>query len=182
MVFLETERLFLRNVKPEDAATIYDYRNNPICARYQRGQTKDYAGIVDLTQKRRTDVLSAEGNCFVAVADKNTNELLGEIIVMPNGGTISLGYTFSYKHHRKGYAFEALSALIDLLHRRYPTWDFISFTDKENIPSRGLLTKLGYKDMGYLAKLDSQVYGKYTTAETDEEIARAVENDRKKHL
>lgn len=175
MVFLETERLFLRNVAPEDAPIIYDYRNNDLCAQYQRGQTKDYEGIVALIENRKTDVLSTDGNCFVAVADKRTNELLGEIIVMPNEGTISLGYTFSYKHHRKGYAFEALTALIALLHRRYPAWDFISFTDRENTASRALLTKLGYTDMGYIAKMDSQVYGKYTTPETEAEIAQAVE-------
>lgn len=175
MVFLETERLCLRNVKSEDTATIYDYRNNDLCARYQRGQTKDYDGIVTLVEKRKTDVLSTENNCFVAVADKETDELIGEIVVMPNDGTISLGYTFSYKHHRKGYAFEALSALITLLHSRYPGWDFISFTDRENAASRALLTKLGYKDMGYISKMDSQVYGKYTTAETDAEIAQAAE-------
>jgi RimJ/RimL family protein N-acetyltransferase len=109
------------------------------------------------------------------VADKETDELIGEIVVMPNDGTISLGYTFSYKHHRKGYAFEALSSLIDLLQSRYPGWDFISFTDRENAASRALLTKLGYKDMGYISKMDSQVYGKYTTAETDAEIAQAAE-------
>ena len=175
MVFLETERLCLRNVKPEDGQIIYDYRNNDLCARYQRGQTKDYDGIVALVEKRKTDVLSTENNCFVTVADKETDELIGEIVVMPNDGTISLGYTFSYKHHRKGYAFEALSALIALLHSRYPGWDFISFTDRENAASRSLLTKLGFKDMGYISKMDSQVYGKYTTAETDAEIAQATE-------
>ena len=175
MIYIETNRLLLRNVNAKDADIMHDYRNNEICARYQRGQTKDYDGIVTLVEKRKTDVLSTENNCFVAVADKETDELIGEIVVMPNDGTISLGYTFSYKHHRKGYAFEALSALIALLHSRYPGWDFISFTDRENTASRALLTKLSYKDMGYIPKMDSQVYGMYTTAETDAEIAQAAE-------
>lgn len=175
MIFSETERLRLRNVKPEDGAILYDYRNNDLCARYQRGQTKDRDGIEALIEKRKNDTLSIENNCFVAVSDRKTDELVGEIVVMPNAGTISLGYTFSYKHHRKGFAFEALSVLINQLHSRYPDWDFISFTDKENVASRGLLTKLGYKDMGYIAKMDSQVYGKYTTPETEAEIAEAVE-------
>lgn len=35
MIFLETERLTLRNVISKDAETMYDYRNNEICARYQ---------------------------------------------------------------------------------------------------------------------------------------------------
>ena len=93
---------------------------------------------------------------------------------MPEDGTISLGYTFSYKHHRKGYAFEALTALISMLHERYPEWDFISFTEAENEPSMALLKKLGYKDMGYIPSMESQVFGKWTTTATEAEIALAV--------
>ena len=120
MVFIETERLALRNVSASDAEIMYDYRNNEICARYQRGQTKDLPGIRQLVEKRKNDIISVESPFMVAVALKENNEMIGEIVVMPNDGTISLGYTFSYKHHRKGYAFEALSALVELLHTRYP--------------------------------------------------------------
>lgn len=174
MIFLETQRLILRNVCPKDTEIMYDYRNSDICARYQRGQTKDYAGIADLVKKRKDDVISLEAPFLIAVALKRTDEMIGEIVVMPEDGTVSLGYTFSNRHHRKGYAFESLSALIRMLHERYPGWDFISFTDPENIPSMGLLQKLGYQNMGYIPSMESQVFGKWTAAETEAEIARAV--------
>lgn len=176
-MFLETERLCLRHVVAKDADIMYDYRNNEICARYQRGQTKDYEGILDLVERRKDDAMSVDAPFLVAVALKDTDEMVGEIVVMPNDGTISLGYTFSYKHHRKGYAFEALTALIDLLHRRYPEWDFISFIEPENVPSMNLLKKLGYKDMGYIPSMESRVFGKWTTAVTEAEIAQAVTKD-----
>ena len=175
MEFMKTDRLILRNVMGKDTEIIYDYRNNEICARYQRGQTKDYDGIAALVDKRKSDVISTDAPFFVAVALSDTDEMVGEIVVMPNDGTISLGYTFSYNHHRKGYAFEALHALIHMLHERYPDWDFISFTEPENIPSRNLLKKLGYKDMGYLPSLESQVFGKWTTPATEAEIAQATQ-------
>lgn len=174
MVFIETERLALRNVSASDAEIMYDYRNNDICARYQRGQTKDLPGIQQLIGKRKNDIISVDSPFMVAVALKESNEMIGEIVVMPNDGTISLGYTFSYKHHRKGYAFEALSALVELLHTRYPDWDFICFTEKENIPSMNLLKKLGYQDLGYIEKMESQVFGKWLTPATETEIAQAV--------
>ena len=174
---METARLILRNVAAKDVEIIYDYRNNEVCARYQRGQTKDYDGIVALVEHRKDDVVSVESPFMVAVAFKETDEMVGEIVVMPNDGTISLGYTFSYKHHRKGYAFEALSALINMLHEQYPEWDFISFTEPENKPSMALLKKLGYKDMGYIPSMTSQVFGKWTTPATDAEIAQATGKD-----
>lgn len=161
MIFLETHRLCLRNVQPEDAVVMFDYRNDLRCARYQRGQTRDLPGIEKLAADHRTDVLGTDENCLVAVADRGSNNLIGEIIVMPNDNCFSLGYTFHYAHHRKGYAFEALSALIERLHKCYPDWEFISFTDRDNLPSQKLLLKLGYKDLGYIEKLDSQMFGKW---------------------
>lgn len=177
MIFLETDRLLLRNVATKDVDIMYDYRNNEICARYQRGQTKDYPGIVALVEKRSMDVMGVDDAFMVAVALKDTDEMVGEIVVMPENGTISLGYTFSYKHHRKGYAFEALSALTDMLHARYPAWDFISFTEPMNKPSMALLKKLGYRDLGYVPSMTSQVFGKWTTPETEAEIQQATKKN-----
>ncbi len=174
MTFIETNRLILRNVAAKDIDIMYDYRNNEICARYQRGQTKDYDGIVALVERRKNDVMSVDAPFMVAVALKGNDEMVGEIVVMPNDGTISLGYTFSYKHHRKGYAFESLTTLIDMLHKQYPKWDFISFTEPENEPSIALLKKLGYKDMGYIPSMESRAFGKWITATTEAEIAQAA--------
>lgn len=179
MIKIETSRLLLRNVMTKDIPIIFDYRNNEICAKYQRGQTKDYKGISELVERRKDDVISTAAPFYIAVALKESDEMIGEIVVMPNDGTISLGYTFSYKHHRNGYAFESISALIDLLHTRYPAWDFISFTEPENIASMNLLKKLGYKDMGFLQSNTSQVFGKWTTPETEAEIAQAMNQQNK---
>ena len=176
MIWIETERLVLRNVAAKDADTMYDYRNNEICAKYQRDQTKDYEGICRLLERRKDDALTVDAPCLIAVALKDTDEMVGEIVVMPKDGTISMGYTFHYNHHRKGYAYEALHALIQLLHRNHPTWDFICFTEPENTPSMALLAKLGYQNMGYLPSLQSQVFGKWTTPTTEQEIAQAIKN------
>ena len=45
MVFIETERLVLRNTAAKDADSMFDYRSSEICAKYQRGQTKELDGI-----------------------------------------------------------------------------------------------------------------------------------------
>ncbi len=160
MIILETERLILRTLKPSDAEVMYDYRNDVRCAKYQRGQTKDLPGIRALVEKRKNDVVGVDTPFIVAVALKD-NTMIGEIVVMPNDSAISLGYTFHYAHHRKGYAYEALSALITMLHEKFPEWEFISFTEPENVASMNLLKKLGYRDLGYAPKVESQVFGKW---------------------
>ena len=173
MVFLETNRLSLRNVISDDVDVMYDYRNNEICSRYQRGQTKTYEGIEDLAQRRKDDKISTDSPFMIAVALKCTNEMIGEIVVMPNENVFSLGYTFSYKYHRQGYAFEALTTLTEFLHKKFIDWEFISFTDPANYASMGLLIKLGYKNLGYIPAKESQAFGKWITESTEEEFAQA---------
>ena len=175
MIFLETRRLILRNVAPRDAAAIYDYRNSEVCARYQRGQTKTRSGIDALVRRRRNDLLSLDEPALLAIALKETDELVGEIVVMPQDGTISLGYTVSYLHHRKGYAFEALSALLAMLHERFPSQDFVCFTDPENRPSMALLQKLGYQDLGYAPKIHARMFGKWLRPDTRAELRQAAQ-------
>lgn len=175
MISMDTQRLHLRNISQDDAPAMFDYRNNEICARYQRGQTKSLEGIASLIERRRDDEISLDSPCMIAVALKETDEMIGEIVVMPKENTFSLGYTFSYKYHRRGYAFEALTVLIEHLHRMAPEWEFISFTECENTASIGLLKKLGYKNLGYVPSVDSQAFGKWTTAATEKEFARLRE-------
>ena len=161
MIYLETQRLILRNVCTADAEVMYDYRNDDRCAKYQRGQTKDFPGICDLVTRRSEDDIQDRENFLVAVELRDTGDMIGEVVVMPNDGCFSIGYTFHYAYHGKGYAYEALCLLTDLLHERYPHMEFISFTEPENIASMKLLKKLGYNDLGYEPKVESQVFGKW---------------------
>lgn len=53
MISIDTKRLHLRNVSQNDAHVIFDYRNNEICARYQRGQAKDFEKNLNLIERRK---------------------------------------------------------------------------------------------------------------------------------
>lgn len=172
MVVMETERLILRNVAEKDADMMFDYRNQEICAKYQRGQSKELGVIRRLIERHKSDTVSVDEPFMLSVALKQSDVMIGEIVVMPEDGTISMGYTFHYRYHRRGYAYEALTALTGLLHERYPSWGFIGLTDPENVPSMALLKKLGYTDMGYLPAIRSRVFGKWTTPAVEAKIAQ----------
>lgn len=173
MILIETERLVIRNFCVNDAEIIFDYRNNPVCSRFQRGQIKDLLEIKKLIRSHASDEISCKTSFMAAIALKDDDILVGEICVMPTDGTFSLGYTISYKHQRKGYAYEALKALMEKLHAIYHDFDFVCFTDKENFPSKMLLKKLGYIYLGYLETKNSDVFAKYISEETRQEIERA---------
>ena len=96
--------------------------------------------------------------------------MIGEIVVMPRIIHFLSDIPFLINYHRQGYAFEALTVLTEHLHKMAPEWEFISFTECENIASIELLKKLGYKNLGYVPSLDSQAFGKWTTMDTEEEF------------
>lgn len=102
-----------------------------------------------------------------------TDEMTGEIVVFPNENAFSLGYAFSYRHHRQGYAFEALSVLINSLHETFPDWEFSVFTDPKNQAGMGLLVKPGYRNLSYIPPKESQAFGKWVTDATVEEFRQA---------
>ena len=166
MVFMETPRLILRNLAPKDAEVMFDYRNSAVCSRYQRGQARDYEGIAALIARQKDSEMSADAPFMLAVALRETDEMVGEIVVKPEGGAFFLGYTISYRYHRRGYAFEALSALIGRLRALRPDWNFISYTEPENAASMGLLRKLGYEDAGYRPAVGARVFVKRARRET----------------
>ena len=119
MIFLETGRLCLRSVEEQDEGVMFDYRNDIRCSKYQRGQSRARHQIRELIGRRKDDVLSDTANCMVAIALRETGKMIGEIVVMPQHSTFSLGYTLHYAYHRQGYAFEALSCLMEHLHQQY---------------------------------------------------------------
>lgn len=170
MILLQTRRLILRNLEEGDVAVMFDYRNDPRCARYQRGQNKARNQIEALIARRKNDVLCADGNCMMGLALKDTGELVGEIIVMPAGDSFSLGYTIHYRYHRQGYAFEALSALIQHLHGAFPQREILCFVDPQNRPSCGLLRKLDFEEVGYLPAMESLLFGKWVYPETRQDV------------
>ena len=114
MISIDTKRLNLRNVLQNVVDVIIDYINNEICARYQRGQTKDFEGIVSLIERRKNDEISMISPCMISVALKETNEMIGQCGLTLQGWRdkemLEIGYLFQKAYWHKGYAAEAAIA------------------------------------------------------------------------
>ena len=165
MIFLETQRLCLRNWKPADIDVLCDYRSDERCAKYQRWEISGREKLCEMLACEMHDDFLNEGTKHLAIALRESDELVGEIKIFLEDPTITLGYTVSYRHHRKGYAFEMLSAVIAALHERYPCREVICLVEPENTASIALLQKLGFADLGYAERITSQVYGLWPVEE-----------------
>ncbi len=161
MTYLETDRLFIRNFEATDLDELVDYRNNVLCNKYQRSQYQDRNRLAIFIEEAREDDLFSVGKKHFAVAEKDCNQIIGDIFVLIKEQTISLGFTVSYKHHRKGYAYEFLAALVEAFHQKFRDYEIVACTDMENIASINLLSKLQFKNQGYIKQIDSYVFSKF---------------------
>jgi RimJ/RimL family protein N-acetyltransferase len=81
-----------------------------------------------------------------AIIHKAEKQIIGYIILKgcPNElGEVILGYVIEESHQRKGYAAEALKALIQWIFKNPRALFVIADTEKVNIPSHKLLENLG---------------------------------------
>ncbi len=86
--------------------------------------------------------------------EKTTGELAGTVCfsrirTLPYF-SCEIGYKLAEKMQHKGYAFEALSFLINAINKDLNIRRFEAFVMQNNIPSLKLLEKLGFEQEGYI--------------------------------
>ncbi|GLC31743.1 GNAT family N-acetyltransferase [Clostridium omnivorum] len=151
---LETDRCLLRCFEEKDLDSFTTYRNNKEWMKYQsfKNLTKD--------EYRRALLvpLNLEKGNQLAIADKITDELLGDIYIVKKDKTITIGYTINPLYSRKGYISEVLKALLQKLKADFSDCEIVAMTEKENLPSKNLLLKLGFVYDEWIEKWQSEVY------------------------
>lgn len=160
MRYLETDRLYLRNLELSDRDAIYDYRNNELCNRYQRWEAFSAKDIADFIGRFCSDVfLSDKEEQHYGICLKKNSDLVGELAYFYTAGDcITLGITISYRYHKNGYAYEILSEMIKQIRKKYSYLDIVGLIDKENVKSIGLFEKLGFELECYAESIASYVY------------------------
>ncbi len=144
---LRSPRLILRRFAAVDLDRFFAYRSDPDVERYQGwgAQTRD--GALSFIEGNQSAAFGVPGEWFqIAVADKQSDALLGDIGLHVNGTeptTVELGFTLARGVQGKGYAREAASTLIDALFATDAITKIVCIADARNEPSLKLLQRLG---------------------------------------
>jgi len=130
---LETERLLLRDFRPDDEAGIYEYASDPEVVRFADWGPSDIETIRFNLRRRLTQQETWPRDSIEAAVElRGDGYLLGIMRITtsdPVNRTADFGYTFSRRHWNKGYATEAALALLQFafsslnLHRVWATCD-----------------------------------------------------------
>ena len=159
-MFLKTDRVYLRNLRTEDAAVLYRYRNDPTCARYQRWEHTSLTYLQQFVEQfSNCHFLSREEEQHYAIC-LLSSEMVGDLSCFYNEKDlcITLGITIAPKYHRRGIAREILAEVIHTAQNRHPHLDIAALIDPDNVASIALFEKLGFYRECYAASIQSFVY------------------------
>ena len=113
---IETERLRLRRSRPEDAEAISAYRSDPEVSRQQGWERTDPDAVrVDIEAMAARRPGEAGGWVQFSVEERETGRLVGDVGLSPaegEPGVIKVGYTIDPVAQGRGYATEAVGALV----------------------------------------------------------------------
>ncbi len=161
MKILETDRLYLREMTPDDAETAYLLNLDPEVIKY----TSD-ASFKSIEEAKvfleNYDHYKTYGFGRWAVIDKTTDEFLGwcGLKYAAELDEFDIGFRFLKRHWNKGYATEAAKACLELGFTKFNMNKIVGRAMKENVSSIKVLEKIGlsYVKTDKFAEIAWEIY------------------------
>ena len=150
MIYLETERLILRNYTPDDLEDVYAYFSNDIVAEYE-----DFYPISKEEVRDLIDEWKDKDSRLLAEL-KNQNKVVGSIgYFIDADGNSSIDFDFNHIYGKQGYAAEAEKKLLDHLFHTLDVKKVFGDCDIRNESSWRLHERLGFHR---LSQTDNESY------------------------
>ncbi len=146
---LLTERLRLRRSRPEDAGAISAYRSDPAVHRYQGWDRTDVEGVrAEIAEMLARAPGEPGGWVQFTVEERSTGGLVGDVgLAAAEGerGVFKVGYTIAPAFQGRGYATEAIRALVDFAFDELEAETVRAHASAENVPSIRVAEKVGMR-------------------------------------
>lgn len=153
----ESERLYLRILKPIHARKVLEYykRNHSFLEEWEPQRPDDF-----YTLSYQRDVLKYEYNLFRErksirfwIIKKEDNKIIGNLcyshIVMGNFKSCYLGYKLDKDEINKGYMTEAIKRTVNIMFDEYDLHRVEVNIVPRNVRSLRTIEKLGFEEEGY---------------------------------
>jgi Acetyltransferases, including N-acetylases of ribosomal proteins len=154
MGFLETERITLRALEPEDLDVLYRWENDSRL--WQNGSTlTPYSkfALRDYLEKSLRDTIFQSGQLRLIVEEKVTRNPIGTIDLYdydPINQRAGVGILLDEDFRKQGYGTEVLSLVEDYAFRFLLLNQLYAYVPVSNTPSVKLFEKCGYVHSGIL--------------------------------
>ena len=155
-VELRSPRLLLRPLRRDDLPALCAYRSQPEVARYQSWETfgpEDADRLMDSQAGLEPDT---PGTWFqLAIVVTATGVLAGDCGLncrQDDPAQMELGITLAPAHQRRGYATEALQAVLGYVFDHLGKHRVLSVTDADNGPAASLFRRLGFRQEAHFVE------------------------------
>ncbi len=145
---IETERLIIRYIEPNDAYDMYEYSSIPEVSKYllwsPHINLSSTEGYIESLQKRYLRGLYADW----AVVLKENGKMIGTCGYASfdySQKQCEIGYVLSPYYRQKGYMTEAVKAVVDLSFNTLNLSKIVLRIISENQPSINLAKRLGFE-------------------------------------
>jgi len=147
---LRTPRLVLRSFDVDDLEPLLTFHGDPDVVRYVPFPPRDRAAVAAVLKRKVASTgLAQEGDLLeLAVVLVEDGTLVGDVLLALRSiehETLEVGYLFAPAHGGRGYATEAVRALVDLAFRGLGARRVVARVDARNVSSRALLERLGMR-------------------------------------
>ena len=160
---IATSRLTLRRFRHEDLSSFVAYRSDPQVAQFQDWSSIDNNEARDFLEHHKQSAFGVPGEWFqIAIALSETDVLIGDIgtvIKADDSTSAEIGFTVSRENQGKGFASEAVRAVLRVIFERTAVERIEAITDSRNVASIALLKSIGMRQ----AKI-AQVWFKGSTS------------------
>ena len=146
---IQTSRLALRRLSPEDAPDVYSYRSDPQVSRYQLWRPRSLDDTRQFLEQLAEVEPDTPGTWLqLAIMCRDDNTMIGDCgIRFPENDShqAELGITLRPSHQRRGFATEALSAVVAYVFESLHKHRAFASVDPRNLPSISLLNRVGMR-------------------------------------
>jgi RimJ/RimL family protein N-acetyltransferase len=148
---LRTPRLTLRRLRPSDVPELCRYRSLPKVARYQSWETFSLEDAERLVAAQ-ADVVAETPGTWLQLAIV-AGGVIGDCgLHFLDGQQVELGITLDPEYQGRGYAAEALRAVLAYLFGTLGRHRATASTDAENCAAAALFERLGFRREGHFRK------------------------------
>ncbi len=153
---IETNRLRIRNLAVSDLLDFHLYRSDPEVTKYQGFDvfTLEEARAF-LEENAKKEFWTAGEWIQYGIENNTTGQLIGDCAIKLDKSDVriaQIGITISPKEQRKGFAKEALIAILDFLFRHDNFHRVVETVDADNIASVELLKSIGFRQEGHFVE------------------------------
>jgi RimJ/RimL family protein N-acetyltransferase len=146
---ITTERLRLRRSRAEDAEEISAYRSDPEVHRYQGWERTDPKGVRgQIAEMARRAPGEPGGWVQLTLEERESGRLVGDVgFACADGepGVVKVGYTVAPAFQGRGYATEAVAAVVTYAFETLGADVVRAYASAENAPSIRVAEKVGMR-------------------------------------